>query len=95
MNLSNNFEPFSRGRYAARPFTNCTHREEEMVCAHKEWAMAELLLLLSLLVMRRMRREHVRTMSKNVDKEHSLEELSTFHPCFINIFAVIYLLFAV
>ena len=37
-----------------------------------------------------MRREYTRTMSKNADNEHSLEVLSTSHPCFIDIFAVIY-----
>ena len=65
-----------------------------MVCAQKEWGMVELLFLLSLLAVRHMLREHIRTMSKNADNEHSLEELSTLHPCFIDIFAVIYLLFA-
>ena len=65
-----------------------------MVCAQKEWVMVELLFLLSLLAVFRMRREHTRMMSKNTDNEHSLEELSTLHPCFIDIFAVIYLLFA-
>jgi capsule polysaccharide export protein KpsE/RkpR len=52
--------------------------------------MVELLFLLSLLTLRRIWREHTRKMSKNADKKHSLEELSTLHPCFINIFAVIY-----
>jgi hypothetical protein len=56
--------------------------------------MVELLFLLSLLAVRHMLREHIRTMSKNADNEHSLEEWSTLHPCFIDIFAVIYLLFA-
>jgi len=56
--------------------------------------MVELIFLLSLLAVRHMLREHIRTMSKNADNEHSLEELSTLHPCFIDIFAVIYLLFA-
>lgn len=56
--------------------------------------MGELLLLLSLLAVRRMRLEHIRTMSKNADNEYSLEELSALHPCFIDIFAVVYLLFA-
>jgi hypothetical protein len=65
-----------------------------MVCAQKEWGMVELLFLLSLLAVRHMRREYIRTMSKNADNEHSLEELSTLHPCFIDIFAVICLLFA-
>jgi len=61
-----------------------------MVCAPKKWEMGELICLLSLLAVRHMRREHIRMMSKNADNEHSLEELSTFHPCFINIFGVIY-----
>ena len=61
-----------------------------MVCAQKEGEMIELIFLLSLLAVRRMRREYTRTMSKNADNEHSLEELSTLHPCFIDIFAVIY-----
>ena len=56
----------------------------------KKRGMAELLFLLFLLAMRRTRREYTRTMSKNADNEHSLEELSTLHPCFIDIFAVIY-----
>jgi hypothetical protein len=60
----------------------------------KEWAMAELLLLLSLLAVRHMGRKHIRTMSKNADNEDLLEELSALHPCFIDIFAVVYLLFA-
>jgi hypothetical protein len=57
--------------------------------------VGELLFLLSPLAVRRMRREHTRKMSKNADSEHSLEELSTLHPCFINIFTVIcgYVLF--
>ena len=61
----------------------------------KKWGAVELIFLLSPLAVRRMRREHPRKMSKNADSEHSLEELSTLHPCFINIFAVIcgYLLF--
>src|SRR6185312_8757146 len=37
-----------------------------------------------------MRREYIRTMSKNADDGCSLEVSSTFHPCFIDIFAVIY-----
>jgi hypothetical protein len=53
--------------------------------------MVELIFLLS---PRRVPREHIRTMSKNANNEHSLEELSTLHPCFIDIVAVIYLLFA-
>ncbi len=65
-----------------------------MVYAPKEWGMGELVFLLSLLAVRHTRREHIRVMSKNADNEHSLEELSTLHPCFIDIFAVIYLLFA-
>ena len=65
-----------------------------MVCTQKEWVMIELIFLLSLLTVLRMRSEHTRMMSKNADNEHSLEELSTFHPCFIAISAVIYLLFA-
>ncbi|HZU70811.1 MAG TPA: hypothetical protein VFA09_26285 [Ktedonobacteraceae bacterium] len=56
--------------------------------------MAELLLLLSLLAVRHMGRKHIRTMSKNADNEDLLEELSALHPCFIDIFAVVYLLFA-
>jgi hypothetical protein len=52
--------------------------------------MGELLLLLSLLAVRRVRREYPRTMSKNADKEHELEEWSTLHPCFIAIFVVLY-----
>jgi hypothetical protein len=52
--------------------------------------MVELLFLLSILAVRHMLREHIRTMSKNADNEHSLEELSTLHPCFIDIFAVLY-----
>jgi len=52
--------------------------------------MVELIFLLSLLAALRMRSEHIRKMSKNADNEHSLEELSTLHPCFIDIFAVIY-----
>ena len=90
MNLFKQVRAFSRGRYAAHLFTNCIHREEEMVCAQKEWGMVELIFLLSLLAVRHMLREHIRTMSKNADNEHSLEELSTLHPCFIDIFAVIY-----
>ena len=90
MNLFKQVRAFSRGRYAAHLFTNCIHGEEEMVCTQKEWGMVELIFLLSLLAVRRMRREHTRTMSKNADNEHSLEGLSTLHPCFINIFAVIY-----
>ena len=70
-------------------FTNSVHTEE-IVYAYKEWAMIELIFLLSLLVVRRMRREHIRTMSKNADV-CSLEVSSTFHPCFINFFAVCYL----
>ena len=90
MNLFNQVQAFSRGRYAAHLFTNGIHGEEEMVYAQKEWGMVELLFLLSLLAVRRMRHEYTRTMSKNADKKHSLEELSTLHPCFIAIFAVIY-----
>ncbi len=56
--------------------------------------MAELIFLLSFLAVRHMLCEHIRKMSKNADNEHSLEELSTLHPCFTVIFAVIYLLFA-
>ncbi len=56
--------------------------------------MVEIIFLLSLLAVRHMLREYIRTMSKNTDNEHSLEELSTLHPCFIDILAVIYLLFA-
>jgi hypothetical protein len=52
--------------------------------------MGELLLLLSLLTVRHMRLEHIRTMSKNADYEYSLEELSALPPCFIDIFAVVY-----
>ena len=65
-----------------------------MICAQKEWVMGELIFLLSLLAVLRMRSEHTHMMSKNADNEHSLEELSTLYPCFIDIFAVIYLLFA-
>jgi hypothetical protein len=90
MNLFKQVRAFSRGRYAAHLFTNCIHRGEEMVYAQKEWEVGELLFLLSLLAVRHMLREYVRTMSKNTDNEHLLEELSTLHPCFINIFAVIY-----
>jgi hypothetical protein len=88
MNLLKQVRAFSRGRDAAHLCTNCVHGEEEM-------GVVELLLLLSPLVVRLMRREHTRTMSKNADSEHSLEELSTLHPCFINIFTVIcgYVLF--
>jgi len=92
MNLFKQVRAFSRGRYAAHLFTNCIHGEE-MVCAQKEWGMVELIFLLSLLAVRRMRREHTRVMNKNADNEHSLEELSTRHPCFIDIFAVIYCCF--
>jgi len=46
---------------------------------------------LLLLAVRRIRHEHLRTMSKNADDGCSLEELSTFHPCFINIFTVRFL----
>ena len=52
---------------------------------NKEGEMSVLLLLLPLLVVRRLRREHVRTMSKSADKE-----LSTLLPCFINLFVVVY-----
>jgi hypothetical protein len=90
MNLFKQVQAVSRGRYATHLFTNCIHREEEMVCAQKEWGMMELLFLLSLLAVRHMLREHIRTISKNADNEHSLEELSTLHPYFIAIFAVIY-----
>ncbi len=90
MNFFKQVRAFSRGSYAAHLFTNCIHGEEEMVCAQKEWGMVELIFLLSLLAVRRMRREHTRTMGKNADNEHSLEELLTLHPCFIDIFAVIY-----
>ncbi len=44
-----------------------------MVYAPKEWGMIELVFLLSLLVVRHMRREQIRVMSKNANKEHSLE----------------------
>jgi hypothetical protein len=53
--------------------------------------MVELLFLLSLLAVRRMLREHTRAMSKNADDGHSLEGLSTLHPCFIDMFAVCFL----
>src|SRR5579862_9169054 len=59
-----------------------------MVCAQKNGAW-ESFSFCSLLAVRHMRREHIRTMSKNADNEHLLEEWSTLHPCFINIFAVI------
>ena len=86
MNLFKQVRAFSRGRYAAHLYTNGIPGEEEMGCAQlKEGEMRVLLLLLSLLVVRRMRREHVRTMSKSADKE-----LSTLLPCFINIFVVVY-----
>jgi hypothetical protein len=52
--------------------------------------MVELLLLLSLPAVRRIRREYPRTTSKNADNEHWLEVLSTLHPCFIALFAVLY-----
>ncbi len=52
-----------------------------MVCTQKEWITVELVFLLSLLAILRMRSEHTRMMSKNADNEHSLEELSTLHPC--------------
>ncbi len=65
-----------------------------MVFTEKKWGTGELLLLLSLLATRRKRLEHIRTMSKNAGNEYSLEELSALHPCFIDIFAVVYLLFA-
>ncbi len=55
-----------------------------------KWGVVELILLLSLLAVGRMRREHIRTMSKSADSEHGLEELPTLHLCFIDIFAVIY-----
>lgn len=61
-----------------------------MICAPKEGEMGELLFLLSLLALRRMRRKYTRTTSKNADNEYALEELSTLHPCFIDIFAVLY-----
>ncbi len=41
-----------------------------------------------ILAVRRMRREYIRTMSKNADGGCSLEGVSTFHPCFIDIFTV-------
>jgi hypothetical protein len=44
-----------------------------------------------ILAVRRMRREHLRTMSKNADDGCSLEGVSTFHPCFIDIFTVCFL----
>ena len=60
MNLFKQVGAFSRGRYAAHLFTNCIDGEE-MVCAQKEWGMVELISLLSLLTVRRTRREHIRT----------------------------------
>lgn len=90
MNLFKPVRAFSRGRYAAHPFYECIHGEEEMVCAQKEWGIVELLLLLSLLAVRRMRHEYTRTMSKNADNEYWLEEVPTLHPCFIALFVVLY-----
>ncbi len=52
---------------------------------NEEGEMSVLLWLLPLLVVRHLRREHVRTMSKSADKE-----LSTLLPCFINLFVVVY-----
>jgi hypothetical protein len=91
MNLFKQAPAVSRGRYAAHLFTNCIHGEEEMVCVPKEWGTVELLFLLSLSSPCAVCGVNTgRTMSKNVDNAHALEELSTLHPCFIAIFAVIY-----
>ena len=51
----------------------------------------ESLSLFFLLAVRRIGREHIRTMSKNADDGCALEELSTFHPCCITIFTVCFL----
>ncbi len=56
----------------------------------KAGEMLELILLLSLLAGHRMHREYIRTMSKNADNALSSQEVSTLHPYFIAIFAVIY-----
>jgi hypothetical protein len=89
MNLFKQVRAFSRGRYAAHLFTNGIHGEEEEISVQKsgQW---ESFFLLFLLAVRRMRREHIRTMSKNADNGCSLKMSSTFHPCFIDIFAVVY-----
>ena len=87
MNL---FKQVFRVMRRCNPFTNGMYGEEEIVCVHKEWTW-ETLPLLFLLAVRRTRREHIRTMSKNADNGCSLKELSTFHPCFITIFTVSFL----
>ncbi len=67
----------------------CTPVYEGMY-GEEEWTW-ESLSLLFILAVRRMRRKHIRTMSKNADDACSLEGVSTFHPCFIDIFTVCFL----
>jgi hypothetical protein len=65
-----------------------------MICTQKEGEMVELLFLLSLLAVLRMRSEHTRMMSKNADNNLRWRSCQHFTLASSLYLAVIYLLFA-
>ncbi len=77
----NLFKQVFRVMIRCTSFTSAIHGEEEEG-APKRRGQWQRLSLFFFFVVRRVRRDHTRTLSKNADDRCPLEGVSTFHPCF-------------